>query len=573
MPSTTSLPVTPGIGVLVRAVHVGHDDQVGLGQARAELAPERLRPRVAVRLEHRDESGGAGAAGDAQRDRQLGRGHDRNRRRSRHHGRFRGARTGAGHPRIAASASPLPTTVQPRRTRRVAIAAVAFKQVVRAVHLEGQRGRDAVGTGHGAARPAGPDALDRERPSFERSVPYVTASTPASSITERTPGSSPHATTASHRAMNVRERGLDLVEPTGVEVDVIDVHVRHDADPMWRQQERPVALVRLEDEEVAGARARAAPALVEIAADQEGRDRARRLRGRPRASRSSWSCRACRRPRSIAARSSSAASACGARPHGDVALAAPRRSSAFAVADRARDHDGVGTGLRDVRRVVTHLDARAQASRARRSPFESLRSDPLTVDAAREQELARGSACPAPPIPIRWTRRDTRRATGTSSVGMLPGGGEYERVFMRGRPPRRGPRAGRRRQASPTRRARPPSRRSLLDIVHELRRPTLARTAGVRSAVEQTTAAPRAPARARSRPDGSRSRAGTAPGSTAARRPRARRRRAARPRDDEVGDRVARAPSGRGTAPPRHARRRTLRRAGQLRPVADAGAR
>ena len=63
MPSTTSLPVTPGIGVLRRPVDVGHDDQVGFGQALAQLPPERLRSRVPMRLEHRDEPRGPRARG------------------------------------------------------------------------------------------------------------------------------------------------------------------------------------------------------------------------------------------------------------------------------------------------------------------------------------------------------------------------------------------------------------------------------------------------------------------------------------------------------------------------------
>ena len=61
----------PGDRLLRGAVHVGHDHDVGLGEARAQLPPERLRPRVPVRLEDRDEPPGSGAAGDAERDREL----------------------------------------------------------------------------------------------------------------------------------------------------------------------------------------------------------------------------------------------------------------------------------------------------------------------------------------------------------------------------------------------------------------------------------------------------------------------------------------------------------------------
>ena len=48
-------PVTPGIGVLRGAVDVGDHDQIGLRDARAELAPQRLHARVPVRLDERDQ--------------------------------------------------------------------------------------------------------------------------------------------------------------------------------------------------------------------------------------------------------------------------------------------------------------------------------------------------------------------------------------------------------------------------------------------------------------------------------------------------------------------------------------
>ena len=44
---------------LVRPVHIGHHDQVRLGEARPELAPERLGPRIPMGLEHRDHATGA----------------------------------------------------------------------------------------------------------------------------------------------------------------------------------------------------------------------------------------------------------------------------------------------------------------------------------------------------------------------------------------------------------------------------------------------------------------------------------------------------------------------------------
>ena len=65
-----------------------------------------------------------------------------------------------------------------------------------------------------------------------------------------------------------RERALDLVAAAGIEVDVVDVDVRDDPDRGTRQQERPVALVGLEHEQVPVARPRAAAAFVEVAAHE-----------------------------------------------------------------------------------------------------------------------------------------------------------------------------------------------------------------------------------------------------------------------------------------------------------------
>ena len=77
------------------------------------------------------------------------------------------------------------------------------------------------------------------------------------------------------------ERILDLLEATGVEVEMIGVEVRDDPRPWRDQQEGPIALVGFEHEQVAGAVPGPAAALVEIPADQLGRIEPSRLqRGR-----------------------------------------------------------------------------------------------------------------------------------------------------------------------------------------------------------------------------------------------------------------------------------------------------
>ena len=62
-----------GDRLLSRAVHVGHEHEVGAGDARAELAPERLHPRVPVRLHQRDQPRGPSTPGRLDRDGHLGR--------------------------------------------------------------------------------------------------------------------------------------------------------------------------------------------------------------------------------------------------------------------------------------------------------------------------------------------------------------------------------------------------------------------------------------------------------------------------------------------------------------------
>ena len=56
---------------LIRAVHVGHQDEVGIGDARAELTPERLNARVAMWLDQGDQPRGRAAASGGDRDRHL----------------------------------------------------------------------------------------------------------------------------------------------------------------------------------------------------------------------------------------------------------------------------------------------------------------------------------------------------------------------------------------------------------------------------------------------------------------------------------------------------------------------
>ena len=100
----------------------------------------------------------------------------------------------------------------------------------------------------------------------------------------------------------LRERQPELLLSARVEVHVIHLDVRDDADRRVRQQERAVALVGFEEEEVAAPGSGAAPALVQIAADQEGGIEAGRVPAPRRSSRSSSSSRWCPPPRSTGGR-------------------------------------------------------------------------------------------------------------------------------------------------------------------------------------------------------------------------------------------------------------------------------
>ena len=63
----------------------------------------------------------------------------------------------------------------------------------------------------------------------------------------------------------------------------------------------------------------------------------------------------------------------------------------------------------------------APVARRSSSPRDSLRSEPETVNLRASRRRAM-PLMPAPPIPMRWIRRREARS-GTSRVGMLPGGG------------------------------------------------------------------------------------------------------------------------------------------------------
>ena len=403
-------------------------------------------------------------------------------------------------------------------------------------------------TGHHTARPARTHGVDHERPLVVGSDPVrhglhmcaIDDGSDAGVVTARD-----HALASRHE---LRERRLDLVAPAGVEVDVIDVHVRHDADPMRRQQERTVALVRLEDEQVAIAR-RARRSRSRSGRRRPGSsDRDRRPRAPPPPSRSSWSCRACPPPRS-SAYPPSMRRALGRAPIRGCHDGAPRpapRSARRSRWRRPRHRGRVRARAQD--RCPTSTSAPRPRSSA--SPFESLRSDPLTAMPRARSSFAR-FRMPAPPMPIRW-RRDT-----PSSDGHV----QRRDASRRRRVPPRLLALGHVRTASTTRDAnraaasgfahslaRAPMDASLSGIVHERQH---RRREDVRRAARRRAPTPRhrrAPARARSRLDGPRWRADTAPGSTAARTPPAPRwsSRPTVPRPDRR--RRIRAPSDPGTA-------------------------
>ena len=184
------------------------------------------------------------------------------------------------------------------------------------------------------------------------------------------------------------------------------------------EQERPVALVGLEDEDVAGSAPRAAAALVEVAADQVARDRARTVRAPRRSSRWWSSCRACRRRRSRDARRASAASAC-CRAHTGMprSRAARARGCASPIALEMITASGVAEPRPGRGRPTTSAPALDQLARAPSSPSGRSRAPRCPARGA----AGRGCACP------RRRRRScapsrTPSRVGTGSVGMLPGG-------------------------------------------------------------------------------------------------------------------------------------------------------
>ena len=292
---------------------------------------------------------------------------------------------------------------------------------------------------------------------------------------------------------------------------MIDVHVRDDSDVGTREQERPVALVGLEDEDVTGSAPRAAAALVQVAADQvagiestpfeDHRDHRGGGRLAVRAGDGHGAMPGGERRQRLLP-----------RPHGQFALPSHPQLR-VRVADRARDDHRVGGA--EPRGIVAHphLGAGARPVRATPSSPSCRNHAPRCPGRAAG---GRGCACPPPrrrSCARTGPRRDSARgawgcfprAARTTSCGdlrhevrdTLVGVGtcplEHRRRH-RGTPrlvveERRDPLGeGRRRQCRP--RARP-------------RRPL------------------RAPPRGRWPPDGARWRRGTARGSTAPRRPRA----------------------------------------------------
>ena len=213
------------------------------------------------------------------------------------------------------------------------------------------------------------------------------------------------------------ERALDLREPAAVEVDVIQLDVGDDADRRTAKQERSVALVGLGDEQVARTRVGAAA----------------RLRSCPRRSRTSGRAPRVRATRAIIAvvvvlpcvpataisrRSVAAAASACALAHVGI----PRRRASTSSGLSSRIALETTTASASPRLVSAWPVATvAPSARSSWTPSESFRSEPVTSTPRARNSRAR-FRMPAPPMPIMCTRRTAPRS-GTSSVGIDPGGG------------------------------------------------------------------------------------------------------------------------------------------------------
>ena len=231
---------------------------------------------------------------------------------------------------------------------------------------------------------------------------------------------------------------------------MIGLDVRDDRGLRTELQERAVALVGLDDEPLAGAVRRVGADLVDLAADHEARLPARRCAGSARASTTSWSCRANRRPRSCAG----SRRARRARPSG-AAPGSPRSRAATSSTFRAGiavEYTTASASARHVLGAVADVHVHAGG----REPVE--RDRLLQVGAAhlvthaREQQRDRAHARRRP-TPTMCTRRGRERSSGgTRSRGA-------RRVVRHARTPRRDRRPAPRRRAGRARaRPRPSAR-------------------------------------------------------------------------------------------------------------------
>ena len=321
---------------------------------------------------------------------------------------------------------------------------------------------------------------------------------------------------------------------------------------MRSQQERAVALIGLEDEQVARARARAAPTLVQVAADEEARVEPRALEhhghhGRRRG----LAVRARHGDRSFPGRQGARAPA--REPTPAPRDGAPRRAPR--CGPRWRSTRSRRRGRRaDVRRIVPDRDVGAQLAKLA-EPLRVLQVRPADGDRRGPAGASRGSACRRRRSRscggARRRRATARRASGCSPAVARSARGRRSCVRRLGHQRREPVRGVRFRPRAGARAHRPQPVR----VVQQLDDP-IERTSRRELRVEpRPRRRRRARARGRSPLDGSRSRTGTAPGSTGARRRPARRwswRPLATPPDRP---RRSRAPSDRGTGSPSHERR------------------
>ena len=111
---------------------------------------------------------------------------------------------------------PLRPPDRPPTSAATAIAAVASKRLCAAVHPERQRDRRLPSTVTVPRAPVRAEVIDTDGDSrVGRQADTSRPRRPRARARARPPGSSPHATTSSHRAANSRERALDLVAPPG----------------------------------------------------------------------------------------------------------------------------------------------------------------------------------------------------------------------------------------------------------------------------------------------------------------------------------------------------------------------